>query len=340
MLQRRGTGVKPAFFSPTKTAPRADNDGVSASSFPPVSLSVVIPCFNAAATIGLQLEALARQECNEPWEIVVVDNGSTDGSRACVEAMRERLPNLRFARAAARRGASFARNEGVRLAQGERIVFVDADDEVAAGFIAAMAAGIDLHGFVAARLDAKELNHSWASRNRNPAQMTCLQTGSVHPTLPYAGGGTLGIRKSIHDSVGGFDEGLLAHEDTDYCLRVQLAGHPLHFWPDALIHLRWPETFLHSCRQLRSWAFHAAKVRGRHWPREAVRCGPWRHAGRVVRQMLKLWAVHSADGFRLWAWSGITEVGWWEGVVYEQRQRHDHAIAAHPRPTGQMAGVS
>jgi glycosyltransferase involved in cell wall biosynthesis len=54
----------------------------------PLRLSVVIPCLNAAATIGVQLEALAGQSWEGEWEVVVADNGSTDGSQAIVESYR------------------------------------------------------------------------------------------------------------------------------------------------------------------------------------------------------------------------------------------------------------
>ena len=48
-------------------------------------MSVVIPAWNAAATLEVQLEALARQVVEAPWEVVVVDNASVDGTRAVVE---------------------------------------------------------------------------------------------------------------------------------------------------------------------------------------------------------------------------------------------------------------
>jgi glycosyltransferase involved in cell wall biosynthesis len=50
-----------------------------------MKLSVIIPCLNGAATIATQLAALARQQWDQPWEIVVADNGSTDESAGIVE---------------------------------------------------------------------------------------------------------------------------------------------------------------------------------------------------------------------------------------------------------------
>lgn len=57
-------------------------------------ISVIIPCYNVASTIGCQLEALASQEWSEPWEVIVADNGSSDNSVAIVKTFLERIPSL------------------------------------------------------------------------------------------------------------------------------------------------------------------------------------------------------------------------------------------------------
>ncbi|QYO63482.1 glycosyltransferase family 2 protein [Leptolyngbya sp. 7M] len=82
-----------------------------------MKLSVVLPCFNGAKTIAVQLEALTKQHWLEGWEVVVVNNGSTDGSMAIVEQYRDRLPGLRIVEARSsgvnlRKGAQQARNQG------------------------------------------------------------------------------------------------------------------------------------------------------------------------------------------------------------------------------------
>ena len=59
-------------------------------------LSVILPCFNGAATIAVQLEALTRQTWSDGWEVVVCNNGSTDASMAIVAEYRDRLPGLRI----------------------------------------------------------------------------------------------------------------------------------------------------------------------------------------------------------------------------------------------------
>src|SRR4051812_42896987 len=114
-------------------------------------LSVIIPCYNAAETIGVQLDALTTQPCAEPFEIIVADNGSTDGTRGVVFRHQAHFPHLRIVDASARRGSACARNVGARMAAGDKLAFCDADDEVAPRWVAAISEALDRHDFVASR---------------------------------------------------------------------------------------------------------------------------------------------------------------------------------------------
>jgi GT2 family glycosyltransferase len=71
-------------------------------------------------------------------------------------------------------------------------------------------------------VDFVKLNPPWISAIfKDHPQHAKLQKAWYPPYMFHAGGGTLGIQKSFHDAVGGFEESLPAHEDTDYCFRVQ-----------------------------------------------------------------------------------------------------------------------
>jgi len=201
-------------------------------------LSVVIPCRNAARTIGAQLEALARESWHDAWEVVVADNGSMDRTLETVESFRDRLPVLQIVDASERSGVAFARNRGVAESAGEVIAFCDADDAVGAGWLAAMGEALAKAEFVAARPEYARLNPSWIYEGWDPPPEDGLRTHRFPPYLRYAGGGCLGIRRPIHDELGGFDESLSSCEDDDYCLRVQLAGYALIAAPAALVHVR------------------------------------------------------------------------------------------------------
>jgi len=140
----------------------------------------------------------------------------------------------------------------VRAALGDRIVFCDADDEVGPGWLAAMAEALERDGLVAARLDHDFLNEPWSRPARNP-QPGLLQTEP--PFLPYTFCAALGVRRAVHEAIGGFDESFReAGEDRDYCYRAQLSGTPLVLVPDAVVHYRHRDNVLGMYRQARAYA--------------------------------------------------------------------------------------
>jgi len=209
-------------------------------------------CRNAETHLTLQLDALAGQTCAEPWELVVADNGSTDRSVSIIEEFRPRFPRLVLVDAATAVGPGAVRNVGVRAARGDRIVFCDADDEVGPGWLEAMSEALEQNGLVAARLDHALLNEPWSLPARNP-QPGLPQTEP--PFLPYPFFSALGVRRVVHDLIGGFDESIRgAGEDRDYCYRAQLAGTPLVLVPDAVVHYRHRDSATDMYRQARAYA--------------------------------------------------------------------------------------
>lgn len=202
-----------------------------------MTLSVVIPCRNAADTIGDTLHALADQSWPEDWEVIVVDNGSTDALDQVLERYRPRIPSLRRVDASARRGPSYARNMGVSIAIGEGILFCDADDIPAPGWALAMAEGLESNAFVACCLEFKKLNKPSIRVARDQTQVSALQQFNFLP-FPHAGSGTLGIRRTLHDAIGGVDETMPICEDIDYCMRAQQTGARLALMKRALLHCR------------------------------------------------------------------------------------------------------
>jgi GT2 family glycosyltransferase len=203
------------------------------------ALSVVLPCKNGAATIAVQLEALASQTWDGVWELVVADNGSTDESMRIVESFRDRLPALQVVDASAKPGISAALNAGVRASSGGLIAFVNDDDEVAAGWLAAIARGLEDYDAVGGRLEHDRLNEPWTIELRERPQEAGLLEWGFLDYLPFAAGASLAVRRELHDSIGGFDEAMApAGEDMDYCWRLQQAGATIGFVPDAVTHYR------------------------------------------------------------------------------------------------------
>ena len=280
---------------------------------PQPSLSVVIPCLDAAATLPGQLAALAAQRYDGEWEVIVADNGSTDSSRALAESFRARLPRLTVIDASDRRGRAHARNSGAAGATGDALLFLDADDEAAPGYLAAMAAALAAHDFVACRYDSETLNPEWARATHSNPQRDGVSRYDYPDYLPHAGGGGLGVRRTVHDAVGGFDETMPALEDTDYCWRIQLAGHPLVFVPDAVVRIRHrhdlPSMFRQGWRTGRYNVLIYAKYRSLGMPRLGVLPGILRWGKLVLRTPLMLL---TRAGRSRWMW----QLGWRLGRLH------------------------
>src|SRR5690242_2333301 len=80
-------------------------------------VSVVIACRDAELTLGVQLAALAAQECPVPWNVIISDNGSTDATIAVARRFVDQLPDLVVVDSSDRAGAGHARNVGARATQ-------------------------------------------------------------------------------------------------------------------------------------------------------------------------------------------------------------------------------
>lgn len=278
-----------------------------------LAASVIIPCYNCAASVGDQLEALADQTFAGLWEVLLVDNGGTDDLAAAIAPFASRLPGLRVVMADDARGSAHARNVGAKAARGEVLLFADADDVVGVGWLEAMVTALDQHEFVACRMDFEKLNPG--GRARSSIQQTGLQDYTYPDFLPHAAGGTLGVRRELHEQVGGFDTTMLRLQDTDYCWRIQLAGHDMGFVPDAVIHYRLRETLRDTWRQAFKYGEYNVKLyqlyRNKGMGKLTVRRGlrGWYY---LVRQVPRLFRADERGRF---VWSTAWRLGRLYGSV-------------------------
>ncbi len=249
-----------------------------------IQLSVVIPCLNAAEFLPFQLEALSMQDCDVEWEVVIADNGSTDATIEVAENFRNRFRLLSII-SELKKGRQHACNAGAKAAIGEMLIFIDGDDEVASGFLKAMAAALKAHTFVASRLEHERLNP------RNRGGYGAVQTESLSLSngfLPFASGCSIGIQKAVFESIGGFGSDKYFCEDVDLSWKAQLAGHKIHFEPAAVIHYRQRESLSKMLRQHYNYG-KAAALLFRDYAKYGM---PKRKISEVVKEWaLILWSL-------------------------------------------------
>ena len=288
---------------PPMAAPAVDTAGLD--------LSVIIPVFNAAETVDAQLEALSREHCDGTWEIVVVDNGSTDATRVLVDRWTQSLTHLRVVDGSDVSGPSHARNVGARAARGRNLAFCDADDIITPGWVEAMRSGLDEHEFLCGPVELNRLNPPWLVAGKG----TTGTAGVVwfDDVFPFASSCNLGVRRDQFLAVGGFDERLTAGEDIELSLRLHLAGTVLHYAPDAAIHYRY--------RQTRAAFFARARAYGASRPQIAERLRASTGTQVSRRQGLRNWLwlvrhlglLRTEAGQARWLWTAGTRVGALEG---------------------------
>jgi glycosyltransferase involved in cell wall biosynthesis len=197
-------------------------------------ISVVIPARDAAATIGEQLDALSAQPGIGDCEVVVADNGSTDSTVEVVRRKAGVLP-VRCVDASERRGAAAARNIGAAAATGDLVCFVDADDVVLPGWLAAWRDAEPTLEFGTGPVV------QFVGRAAPTGPVDTAPAPPVHMGfLPYAFGGNCAIRRDRFVRAGGFPVDWRIAEDIVFSWRLQLDGTPLAYVRGAAVARRIP----------------------------------------------------------------------------------------------------
>ena len=183
--------------------------------------SVVIPAFNCAEQLRRALTSLSRSTFDD-FEVIVVNDGSTDGTRDVAAAAGARVLDM-----PAQRGPAAARNAGVEIARGQYLIFLDADVCVTRRTIERLVRTLDKHPSFAAvfgSYDAAPSAGNLISQYRNLVHHFVHQTSSRHASTFWAGCGA--VRRSVFDAVGGFDERYARPcvEDIEFGMRIRQAG--------------------------------------------------------------------------------------------------------------------
>ncbi len=197
----------------------------------PVECSVVIATRDRCNALARALESLARQEGAPPYEVIVVDNGSTDATRETVERAAG-TANVRYCyEPKANRGA--ARNGGVAGATGTYIIFCDDDVRVPPGWIAAHVAA---HSGDDDVVNGPIINITSADAEPRPRL--------ANYSRAFLCTCNVSLRKAAFVRCGGFDErfDLYGWEDTELGVRLRAGGARRRFaWDAYLWHVKSPD---------------------------------------------------------------------------------------------------
>ena len=251
---------------------------------------MLVPVRNGMPHLLAQLDALSRQTYQGRWEIVLSDNGSTDDS---VRAAVARVP-LRVVDSREAVGRAGALAVAARAARGEYLLFCDADDVVADDWVERMTAALDRWPAVGGYLDERSLNPPSVLAWRPPA--TPGELPCPFGLMPAPIGANCGVRRHAYEEVGGFDLSFrgAAAEETDLFWRLQLAGYPLGYAPDAVVAYRHRADLRSFLRQWRGYGRGRAHLVARY---QALGLLPEESWQDVVKTSLWL-AAHTVDCVR------------------------------------------
>lgn len=217
----------------------------------------MIPARNEEARLGAQLDALLRQEWDGEWEIIVVDNGSTDGTARLVEEYRQRSTRLRYLLAAEKADQSYAANSGVQATDAEAVIFCDADDIVGESWLAEMACGLAEHQVVTGPNLLDRLNAPWLASSRGRSAEGPI--GTFAGVFPLVRGNNYGVRREVWEITGPLAEDFSKHgvlADQEFSLRCWLNGVEVVGLPGAVVYYRYREDARSLWRQGFAYGSH------------------------------------------------------------------------------------
>lgn len=217
-----------------------DPMGATATTAAAPTVSVVVPARDEEAWIGRCLDSILAQTYGD-FEVLVGDGGSTDGTRAIVEAYSERDPRVRLVDNP-RATTSAALNVCLRAAAGRYLVRVDAHSEIPDDYVALAVARIESGswGGVGGRKDGvgqSAAGRAIAAALGSPFGVgnSVYHYGTAPQTVDHVPFGV--YRVDVLRSLGGWDETVTSNEDYELDYRLRLEGHELLF--DPALRIRW-----------------------------------------------------------------------------------------------------
>lgn len=207
------------------------------------AVSVVVPCYNYGCYLPQTLDSVLGQTFGD-WEIVVVDDGSTDDSSAVAQDFIDRHPDQRIRLLRQdNAGVSAARNAGIAAAAGRYILPLDADDVIAPTMLEKTTAVLDAEpGIAIASTDL----YIFTDADDIPPQILTLPPYGRELLLQRLIMFYCSLyRREAWEAVGGYNERMRAGEDWDFWIGCAERGFDAHHIPEPLFGARNKDTGLH-----------------------------------------------------------------------------------------------
>lgn len=240
--------------------------------------SVVIPVFNGGASLAGCLDALDNQTVDrELYEVIVVDDGSRDGSASIAASHGSSVVRQRH------QGAASARNTGARQARGDILLFTDADCEPAPDWIEKMLTRFEDPELVGVKGAYKTRQSSLVARFAQAEFEEKYDRMKRRPVIDFVDTYSAGYRRDTFRRIGGFDPAIRYVEDQELSFRLALAGCKLQFEPAAVVYHQHPVSVWQYC--LRKAQFARWKVGVlRNYPSKLVSDSytPWTQKAQII----------------------------------------------------------
>ncbi len=227
---------------PPQGGPRISDARASESPIVPApDFSIIVPAYNSAAYLGECIESILGQRGGGRFEIIVVDDGSSDQSPQIAEKYRASYPQAVKTLVQRNRGASAARNAGLALATGTCVLFLDSDDKLGPGLLRSVSRFYRRHGS-AVDLVAVPMMLFGAERGRHPlndkfGRGTRVVDLGVEPDTIQRHTTSCFIRRSVLPAQP-FDETVHYGEDALLIIRLLMNRPALGLVHDAVVHKR------------------------------------------------------------------------------------------------------
>ncbi|HET8613269.1 MAG TPA: glycosyltransferase [Sphingomonas sp.] len=248
----------------------ADKQEQARETLPPIDpsrfVSVLIPAFNEARVIEASVRRVLASEQVEV-EVIVVDDGSTDGTSAIVTSAFADDPRVRLL-TLENGGKARALNRGLALAKGELIVALDADTQFETSTIARLARWFADPEIGAVAGNAKVGNRinlvtRWQAVEYVTAQNLERRALTRFDAITVVPGAVGAWRRAALEAVGGYPTDTLA-EDQDLTIAIQRAGWKVEYDVEAVAWTEAPETFRALAKQRFRWAFGTLQCLWKH----------------------------------------------------------------------------